>query len=75
MLVDSNVHNEVDSIESLYPYLPPYFVEQFEVTAFKSPPAFDQPYPPKSPITVRSDIRKGGRRITVDLVRRDGSRG
>src|SRR5205809_180353 len=36
-VVDANVHCEVPTVEALFPYLPPYWVEHIRQTLFKGP--------------------------------------
>jgi hypothetical protein len=44
MIVDSDVHNEVEGITTLYPYLPEQWVEQINNTRFDGPFDFDSAY-------------------------------
>ena len=50
-LIDCDVHNTVPSVESLFPYLPPYWVEHVRQSAFKG--ASESYYPKNAPLTAR----------------------
>ena len=58
--IDSQVHNEVPSIDDLLPYLPDLWVEQIANTVFRGAFDGDAPYPPKSDLAVRPDSRVDG---------------
>ncbi|GAA5019666.1 amidohydrolase family protein [Actinopolymorpha pittospori] len=58
--IDSQVHNEVPSIDDLLPYLPDLWVEQIANTVFRGASDGDAPYPPKSALAVRPDSRVDG---------------
>jgi predicted TIM-barrel fold metal-dependent hydrolase len=49
--IDCDVHVDVPDAETLFPYLPPYWVEHVRQTVFKGP--VDYPYPKNAPITAR----------------------
>ncbi len=50
-LLDCDVHITVPSVEALFPYLPPYWVEHVRQSVFKGAGATY--YPPKSPVAAR----------------------
>lgn len=49
-MIDCDIHNEVPSLEILYPYLPAYWVAYGQESAFAGPDAAD--YPPLAPTSV-----------------------
>jgi uncharacterized protein len=68
-IIDSNVHNEVPSLDALLPYLPDYWVEQIANTVFRGPLGYDAPYPPNSDIAVRPGCRVGDGPPDLDVTR------
>lgn len=56
-IIDSNVHNEVPSLDALLPYLSAYWVEQINNTVFTGPIGHDARYPPKADVAVRPGSR------------------
>lgn len=50
-VIDCDIHAEVPTVEALFPYLPPYWVEHITHTRFKGP--IDTYYPPQSPVAAR----------------------
>ena len=50
-VIDCDIHVNVPSVETLFPYLPAYWVEHIEQSVFKGPT--DYPYPANAPITAR----------------------
>lgn len=50
-VIDCDLHNEVPSLETLYPYLPDHWVDYGRESAFRGPDAND--YPKGAPITGR----------------------
>jgi uncharacterized protein len=60
MIVDSDVHNEVEAITTLYPYLPEHWVEQINNTRFNGPFDFDSAYPRGTDWAIRPGSRCDG---------------
>jgi uncharacterized protein len=54
-VIDCDIHNEVPSVQALFPYLPEYWVEHITNTMFKGPA--EPYYPPGSPVAVRPGSR------------------
>ena len=54
-LVDCDLHNEVPSIQALFPYLPAYWVEHITNTLFKGPT--ESYYPLNAPLAARPGSR------------------
>jgi len=52
-VIDCDVHNDIPSVEALFPYLPDYWIEHITNTLFKGPT--EQVYPPGSPIAARPE--------------------
>lgn len=68
-VIDCDLHNEVPSLETLYPYLPDHWVDYCRESAFRGPDAND--YPKNAPITARpgSKPEKGLPGTDLDLLR------
>lgn len=54
-LIDCDVHNVVPHVEALFPYLPPYWVEHVQQSAFKG--ATTNYYPPNVSVSARGDSK------------------
>jgi uncharacterized protein len=54
-IIDCDLHNVVPNTETLFPYLPSYWVEHIQKTLFKGP--VDTYYPKNAPITAQSESR------------------
>jgi uncharacterized protein len=54
-IIDCDLHNTVPSLKPLYPYLPDYWVDYCNESAFVGPDAND--YPAGAPITARPDAK------------------
>src|SRR5215212_2061561 len=54
-LIDCDIHNELPSLKTLYPYLPEHWVDYCQESAFVGPDADD--YPKNSPLTARPDAK------------------
>lgn len=50
-VIDCDLHNELPSLETLYPYLPDHWVDYCNESAFRGPDAND--YPKNAPLTAR----------------------
>ncbi|MBX2998464.1 MAG: amidohydrolase [Caldilineaceae bacterium] len=50
-VIDCDLHNALPSLSTLYPYLPDYWVDYCNESAFREPDAAD--YPPGAPLTAR----------------------
>jgi predicted TIM-barrel fold metal-dependent hydrolase len=50
-IIDADLHVNVPSIETLFPYLEPHWVEYVQEVGFATPPALGTKYPPGSAIT------------------------
>jgi predicted TIM-barrel fold metal-dependent hydrolase len=55
--IDCDLHNTVPSVDVLLPYLPRYWQEYVNNSAFKGP--VETPYPPAAPTSARTDFRAG----------------
>ncbi len=55
-VVDCEIHNDLPSLKALYPYLPDYWVDYCNESAFVGPDAND--YPKGMPLTIRPDARR-----------------
>ncbi|MBI1294200.1 amidohydrolase family protein [bacterium] len=70
-VIDCDLHNTLPSLTALYPYLPDFWVDYCNESAFREPDADD--YPPGSPLTTRpgtqpkSSVPAGS---DLDLLRR-----
>ncbi len=56
-VIDCDLHNELPSLETLFPYLPDYWCDYIRESAFVGPDAND--YPRGAAITARPDYRPG----------------
>lgn len=54
-VIDCDIHVNVPTVEALFPYLPPYWVEHITQSVFKGPT--DSPYPANAPFTARPGSR------------------
>ncbi len=54
-LIDCDIHNELPSLKTLYPYLPDHWVDYCKESAFVGPDADD--YPKGSPLTARPEAK------------------
>ncbi|HXF63127.1 MAG TPA: amidohydrolase family protein [Caldilineaceae bacterium] len=54
-VIDADIHNELPSLKTLYPYLAAHWVDYCEESAFTGPDAND--YPKGAPVTARPDSR------------------
>ena len=54
-IIDCDIHNELPSLKTLYPYLPEHWVAYCNESAFVGPDAND--YPKGAPLTARSDSK------------------
>jgi len=54
-LIDCDVHNVVPHVEALFPYLPPYWIEHVQQSAFKG--ATTNYYPPNAPLSARVESK------------------
>lgn len=52
MLIDCDIHNELPSLETLYPYLPEHWLDYCRESAFNGPDADD--YPANAPTSARA---------------------
>ena len=64
-VIDSDLHYEVPSIETLVPYLSDYWQEQIRQTGFKGP--VDTAYPAGAQISFRPDTTPSGTSRDPDL--------
>jgi predicted TIM-barrel fold metal-dependent hydrolase len=68
-VIDCDVHAEVPRVETLFPYLPSYWVEHIQQSVFKGPT--DTYYPRHAPVTARpgSTPEKGPAGSSLELLR------
>ncbi len=65
-VIDSDLHCEVPSIETLVPYLSDYWQEQIRQTGFKGP--VDAAYPASAQLSARPDTATSGTSRDADLL-------
>jgi uncharacterized protein len=54
-IIDCDLHNALPSLSTLFPYLPDYWVDYCNESAFREPDASD--YPPGAPLTARPESK------------------
>ncbi len=65
-IVDCDIHANVPSVQTLFPYLPDYWIEHINQSLFKGP--VESAYPPNAPVTARpGSIPADGRPAGSDL--------
>jgi len=69
-LIDCDLHNNVPSVESLFPYLPEHWVEHVKGSSFKG--ATDTSYPKSAPTTARPGSGSDLASIQADVLDRLG---
>jgi predicted TIM-barrel fold metal-dependent hydrolase len=62
-VIDADVHIAIDSIESLYRYMPSGWVKWIEDGNFREPPTLRATYPPSAPTTTRAQWRPADGRV------------